>query len=138
MCPHSIMEKKSLSYSATHVCKSFGSTRSAEPYTRAPFGVALAKRTASAGVSACQAQAKAPLHPSSVEALCALDLGHCSPLHRSFSAIAELPKIRVGLACTAIARPEEALNHALNMSATPGASFQILFKRGEALQIKRL
>jgi hypothetical protein len=122
------MEKKSLSYSATHVCKSFGSTRSSsikekEPYTRAPFGVALAKRTASAGVSACQAQAKAPLHPSSVEALCALDLGHCSPLHRSFSAIAELPKIRVGLACTAIARPEEALNHALNMSATPGASF---------------
>ena len=128
MYPHSIMEKKSLSYSATHVCKSVGSTRSGsikekEPYTRAPFGVALAKRTASAGVSACQAQAKAPLHPSSVEALCALDLGHCSPLHRSFSAIAELPKIREGLACTAIARPEEALNHALNMSATPGASF---------------
>ena len=76
MYPHSIMEKKSLSIIVPpHVCKSVGSTRSGsikekEPYTRAPFGVALAKRTASAGVSACQAQAKAPLHPSSVEALC--------------------------------------------------------------------
>ena len=38
--------KQSLSYSATHVCKSFGSTLSGGikdkgPYTRAPFGVAL-------------------------------------------------------------------------------------------------
>jgi len=95
-------------------------------YACAIWRRAVAKHTASAGVSACQAQAKAPLHPSSVEALCALDLGHCSPLPRSFRAIAGLPKIRVGLACIAIARPEEALNHALNMSATPAVPFQII------------